>query len=369
MKRYNTHIWVIVILLTIADGCIDRYEIPETIVIPRLVVDGLITNRPGPYTVELYTAYDVNTFINKPNPVTKATVQISDDAGTVETLTEVSPGKYMTAFDGIQGVVGRTYQLSITTEAGHYTSEPQVLADAGELLDLRYEFEEFAVSTSGEEPKPAVNFIIDSKGRPGEQNFFRWRWSAVYETVNNPELKTTWVGKQPVEVANPPACSGYKSAGGKNIQRFDICTCCVCWVYEAGQKAVVSKNSSVVNDQFLNVRVAQIPMDERKFDVRYYFNVDQLSVSQDVYEFWKLVEAQQVGEGSLFQPNSVRVQGNIRSTTNPNEQVLGVFAASGIVSREVFVDRKQIPFAIEVEVVPESCLLGEGATNTKPLFW
>jgi hypothetical protein len=369
VKKNNTYTWLCLIIVIIADGCIDRYEIPEKIVIPRLVVDGMITNKPGPYTVELFTAYDVNTLINKPNPVTKATVQISDDAGNTETLTEVSPGMYMTASDGIQGEIGRSYQLSITTEAGHYSSEPQLLTGGGELLDLRYEFDQFAISSSGGKAEPAVNFFIDAQGIPGQQNYFRWRWSSVYETVNNPELKTIFVGKNAVEVASPPPCSGYQPAGGKNIKRIDICTCCNCWVYEAGKTAVVSKNSSVAEDKFVNVRVANVAMADRRFDVRYYFKLDQLSVSEEVYNFWKLVEAQQLGEGSLFQPNAVRVQGNIRSTTNPNEQVLGVFSVSGIVSREVYVDRKEIPFTIEVETVPESCLLRPGATNTKPLFW
>lgn len=369
VKKNNAYTWLFFIVAILADGCIDRYEIPEKIVVPRLVVDGMITNRPGPYTVELFTAYDINTFINKPHPVSKATVQISDDAGTIETLTEVTPGMYMTATDGIQGVIGRSYQLSITTEAGNYISEPQLLTGGGDLLDLRYEFDQFSISTSGGEAVPAVNFFIDAQGRPGEQNFFRWRWSSVYQTINNPELKTKIVGKPPVEVANPPVCSGYKPGGGINIDRFDICTCCNCWVYEAGKEAIVSKNSSVADDRFVNIQVTSISMEDRKFDVRYYFKLDQLSISEEVYNFWKLIEAQQLGEGSLFQPNAVRVQGNVRSTTNPDEQVLGVFSVSGIVTREVYIDRKEIPFPIEVEVVPESCLLRPGATTTKPLFW
>lgn len=368
MKTNSAYIWLFIALVIVVDGCIDRYEIPETIVIPRLVVDGMITNQPGPYRVDLYTAYDVNTFVNKPHPVEKATVRISDDKGNAETLAEISPGVYMTSIDGLKGIVGRSYQLSIKVGADEYISEPQLLTDAGQLLDLRYEFDQFALSTDDGVAAPAVNFYVDAQGTPGEQNYFRWRWSSVYETINNPELKTRFAGKPPIEIPIPPPCSGYK-ASGLNIVKSDICTCCNCWVYEAGKQAIVSKNSSVQEDRFTNVRVASVAMDERKFDVRYYFKLDQLSVSEEVYNFWKLVEAQQVGEGSLFQPNAVRVQGNIRSTTNPNEQVIGVFSVSSVVSREVFIDRKEVPFPLEVEIVPESCLLRPGATTTKPLFW
>ncbi|HEY0651653.1 MAG TPA: DUF4249 domain-containing protein [Chryseosolibacter sp.] len=356
------------ILVLAADGCIDRYEVPKEIKVAHLVVDGLITNAPGPYQVELFRAFDLNTFINKRISVENAVVQISDDAGNTETLTEVAPGIYQTAVAGIRGVVGRSYQLSVRTESDHYISTPQLLVDGGQIPALRYEFDEFAVLKASKAPEAAVNFFIDSKGTPGEKNYFRWRWSSVYETKNNPELKTREEGRPPRPVPAPPPCSGYRRQGN-GIVRFDICSCCNCWVSEQGSNVTVSKNSSVVNDQFVNVQIASVPMADRKFHVRYYFKVDQLSVSEEVYDFWKLVESQQLGEGSLFQPNAVRVLGNIRSTTKPEEQVLGVFSASGIVSREVFIQREEIPFTIPDEPVRESCLLRPGASNTKPLFW
>lgn len=357
------------LIFLLSDACIDRYDLPQQIVDPKMVVDGLITNRVGPYRVRLSTAYDINTFVNSPNPIRKATVKISDDAGNEETLTEVDAGVYQTAANGIQGVIGRKYQLSISTEQGQYYTEPQELVDPGKIEELNYSFKQNSINQANpDKPQHAVNFTINAKGVEGRSNYFRWRWSSVYELKNNPELKTIEAGKPPQAIPIPPMCSGYKSANG-GIERFDICTCCSCWVYDQSEVAVVSKNTEVGATQFNNIQVAKIPVDVRTFDVRYYIEVDQLSLSEEVYEFWKLIESQQAGEGSLFQPNSVRVRGNVKSITNPSEQVLGVFSVSGIVSQQVFIDRKEVPFPIEVEEVKESCLLYQGAKNVKPLFW
>lgn len=363
------HLWLFLFLVVLSDACIDRYDLPEQIVDPKLVVDGSITNQPGPYQVHLYTAFDVNTFVNNPNPVRNAIVKISDDAGNEETLTEITGGVYQTAPDGIQGVIGRRYQISIVTASGEYYSEPQELRDPGTIDDLRYSFHLNSINQEDpSKPQHAVQFAIDSRGGSEQDNFLRWRWSSVFEIKNSPELKTIQAGKPPVTIPVPPPCSGYKPAL-VGIEKFNICTCCNCWVYEQSEVAMVSKNALINNDKFTNVQVAKIPVDTRNFDVRFYFMVDQLSVSEEVYEFWKLIEAQQAGEGSLFQPNSVRVRGNIKSTTNPDEQVLGVFSVAGLTSRQLFIDRKDVPFPIEVETVAESCQLYQGATNVKPLFW
>ena len=84
MMKYS---WLFLLIFLLSDACIDRYDLPQQIVDPKLVVDGLITNRVGPYRVQLSTAYDLNSFVNSPDPVRKATVKISDDAGNEETLT------------------------------------------------------------------------------------------------------------------------------------------------------------------------------------------------------------------------------------------------------------------------------------------
>ena len=57
-----------------------------------IVVDGLITNDPGPYEVKL----SFSTAVQNPefNPFSGAQVVIMDNEGTSKTLTETSPGIY-----------------------------------------------------------------------------------------------------------------------------------------------------------------------------------------------------------------------------------------------------------------------------------
>ena len=85
----------------------------------KYVIEGNITDQPGPYTVTISqtTAFNVSyTF----QGVGGATVTISDNAGNSETLQEAETGVYKTA--GLSGVEGRTYDLRITVGEKTFTS-------------------------------------------------------------------------------------------------------------------------------------------------------------------------------------------------------------------------------------------------------
>lgn len=60
---------------------------------PKILIEGSISDQPGPYIVSLSQTIDFdqdNTF----PPVIWAGVIIGDDAGNIDTLNEVRPGKY-----------------------------------------------------------------------------------------------------------------------------------------------------------------------------------------------------------------------------------------------------------------------------------
>lgn len=361
------------IVFLVSDACIDRYELPEQLASPHLVVDGMITNLPGPYTVELFVSSDLNTLLNNRVPVTKATVRIADDLGNEETLTEVQTGVYQTSPDGIRGSVGRKYHTVIFIEDREYRSEPQEMFPAGEIKDIEYAFRENVINQNKPgEPQDVLDVQIDSKGDEGEPNLFRWRWSSTYQVKTFPELRTREFGRPPVVLPDPLACSGYVPGPYGTITKVGVCTCCTCWVPEYSSRATVSQNKNVSNGAFNGVFVARVPVDHWRFSVRYHMLIEQFSLSEEAYRFWKLIQSQQEGEGSLFQPNAVMVKGNIHNRADADETVLGFFGVSAVSQKQFFIDRREVPSQIEIknDTVKGSCL-GQfrGSSNQKPIFW
>jgi len=94
----------------------------------RLIIEGNVTNEPGPYFVKITRSISL-TETGKYPTIDDAIVTISDDAGNNETLAPQGNGMYRTA--AMNGAEGRTYTLTVRTEGQTYTAQstmPQQVA-------------------------------------------------------------------------------------------------------------------------------------------------------------------------------------------------------------------------------------------------
>ena len=88
---------------------------------PNIVIEGIVSDAPGPYHVQL--TQTVN--FSDPNifpPVTGASVKITDSTlGITDSLKEVVPGTYVTQ-KLLEGLTGHTYQLYVLSNGQTYTA-------------------------------------------------------------------------------------------------------------------------------------------------------------------------------------------------------------------------------------------------------
>jgi len=129
-------------LLILLSACNDEYDFEFEDQTPLLVVEGKITNQPGPYYVRL--SESIKEVVDPNNsgsskPVSKgidnAQVTLNDDAGNSETLRYIgekpntfSEGDGWYVIENTTGVVGRTYTLSITWNNKNFTAADKMEA-------------------------------------------------------------------------------------------------------------------------------------------------------------------------------------------------------------------------------------------------
>lgn len=356
------------LFLFLSDSCIEPYDFEEHLYTPQLVVNGIITDQPGPYFVYLNVSSPASTDLDIETPVRGADVTIYDDEGNQELLSETKPGQYQTSASGFRGTVGTSYRIEIETDGKRYVSDDQKMLPAGAISNLFAEYEENAINYNDiSKPQDVVRVVFDSKGVNGFPNLFRWRWSGIYEVRTFPELVTKIVDDAVVPAPLP--CSGYVY-DGLGLKAVDICTCCQCWVDEFGTNAHVSKNQFVTNDTFKNILAASLPVTSDRFFFKYHVTLQQLSISEEVYNFWKLIEAQQRGAGDLFQPNNIRIKGNIKNENDPGDEALGVFAVSAVAEKSIFISSSLIKKPMSIDTIKANCQFQyPGSTNIKPPFW
>jgi len=91
-------------------ACTKVVKLPLHTAPMQYVIEGNITDQPGPYLVRIFQTtafYDSNSF----KGITGATVQISDDQGNKEVLVDNGGGNYYTRH--LQGLPGNTYMLNV----------------------------------------------------------------------------------------------------------------------------------------------------------------------------------------------------------------------------------------------------------------
>ena len=362
-------------LFFLVNGCLEQLDIPVITNEPVMVVDGLLTDQPGPYTVKLFWSSPLNKDLDHPNPVAGATVSIWDDQGVSETLHERIPGTYETTEGGIQGAPGRQYQLRITTTDGRqYESATSTLEPVPDIEELSFHFRENVINLNDAgRPHDAFAILVKANALDGASNLLRWRWTGIYHVTTFPQLKqkSVLIDDMPTLVPDPLPCSGYITNEQHDLIYVKPCECCDCYVTEYSNEALISANAFSAGESFNNIQVAQIPADNWRFMDRYYMEVEQMSVSEPVYDFWKLVETQQKGTGDIFQPNVVKIRGNMRSVTNPHEEVFGIFSVSAMAKKSMFIQRNDIPKRVpQIDTLRGDCRHAFfNSTTDKPPFW
>ena len=151
-------------------GCQKVINVDLNVAAPRIVIEGLINDRRGPYGVTITKS---GSYFNQPvlPSVSNANISISDDAGTTETLREVGPGIYLTS--KTRGIPGRTYTLKVISDNREYSGTSTMLShvDIASLKLVKSELERFDFGGNNQnEIHMEIRCVFKD---PDEKNFYR----------------------------------------------------------------------------------------------------------------------------------------------------------------------------------------------------
>lgn len=350
LLAYTVHI---VLAAAWLGSCVKPYQPDTKSIGPVIIVEGMITDQPGPYAVNLSYTTDY-TFASLNYLVRNANVIISDNLGNSEVLKEISPGAYQTAPSGIQGVVGRTYKISIrTTDNKQYVSKPELLKASPPIQKLYYEYKYHPYELTNDRIN-TWDVYLDTKDPESKGDYYRWKWKN-YEAIS--------------------ACYVSENAMDDGYYRGVSC-CSLCWdINQCYSNCISLRSDATINGNVLSRQYIMSVL-FTSFTT-YYVEVEQQALSQGAYNFFNSAQKLIDNTGGIFDAAPLALGGNITCTSNPNEAAFGYFGAAGISVQAIKVDRSTgavgLPVSKKIRIeglatcVP--CINSIYRTPNKPRWW
>jgi len=157
-----TFLTACLIVLLVCPGCKKIIHVNINNVAPQIVIAGVVTDQPGPYTVTISTTVNY-TADNVFPPVSGALVIISVN-GLADTLTETSAGTYTTHF--ITGSPGNTYSLYVAASGHVYTSSS--------TMPQKVPLDSVGYSNSDRSNKKKINGVAYFQDPSGIANYYEF---------------------------------------------------------------------------------------------------------------------------------------------------------------------------------------------------
>lgn len=335
------------VLCLLSGGCIETIDFEVERVGNNLVVDGMITDSPGPYTLKLRRTSGQEKISD---PVSGASIIITDNLGNSEPYYEVSEGTYRLDGTEVTGVPERTYQIEIELHGIlTYRSEPETMPATNAQDSIHYEFDTVeTLSPHGVQIEKDVMRVYKETFVPetGDPLYLKWELQGAYKFTEYdfPDFLN----------APPPACYVTENPRPQSI-----------FLYDGNELAGGRLKTRVMAERELTY----------VFYTRYYANLIQYSITPGAYEYWFQVDQAINQSGTIFDVPPSNANSNIYNVDDPGEKVMGYFHAAAVDTTRFFVTQGDLPFRLSNPCRTPNrphctgCLEIENSSKEPPFYW
>jgi len=315
--RVIKHLTTGFVLLVIA-SCIDPYHPRLTEDQVLLVVNGMITDKPGEHVVEISRSapFDDPAFL----PVKKCVVEVADDQGSTVSYSESSPGIYTAYLDSSFLGINKAYQLYVHTPDGkEFFSEFDTLLACPPINKLYYEVDRRGAAEPGESFN-GIQFFLDVKGSRKESGNLLWKLRETYVYTSSYQIQYLWDGIE--------------------LKRFaPVDSLYTCYFTSPVQEFYAASTRYLNRNELINYPISYVSDQSNKLWEKYSLLVRQYSLTENAFRYWNQLKDQLAGQGGFYETHPYVSDGNIFNVDDPDETVLGFFYASQVKETRIMVDR------------------------------
>jgi hypothetical protein len=238
--------------------------------------------------------------------------------GNIEFFHEAEKGVYTNNSADFQGVVGRSYQLTVAVgDSKTYLSTWEKLPVPLEINSVYAELEYHEVSEGV--TLPGYQFYIDTREVSTDSTYLLWRTESTYKYNSDFQIFFYYDG-----TLHPFS----------NIDSLKTC-----WRTQIDPTLATYSILNTSKGKLNRFPLQFISTEGRELSIRYSALVKQLSLTETAYNYWNSLQQQEKNQGSLYTRQPYQIRGNMHNIENIDEPVLGCFLVAGISKQRIFVDR------------------------------
>ncbi|KAF2079529.1 DUF4249 domain-containing protein [Flavobacterium sharifuzzamanii] len=292
-------------------SCTEQYVYQNQDFEDAMSVEATLTNELKYQEINISRTRLVNDTIKKPESGAKVTVVDSD--GNVFNFDE-KDGKYISVNE-FKVEPNKNYQLKITTKSGKsYISSQQVLTTQNSI-DLEAKMAE-------KDGTQGVQINVKSFDPANTSKYYRYEYEETYK------VQTVYNTTERVELV--PYQGSFKMIIVPAEPNTHIC-------YSTKHSTgIIQTNTKDLTEDRVNFPVRFIDKSNYIIAYRYSILVSQYTQSQAAYDYY-YTSKKMVDSGELLSPNQPGyIIGNIKSTSDSSEKVVGFFEVASVAKKRIF---------------------------------
>lgn len=277
-----------------------------------LVVDGVInTGLNSVTTININRSHNLSDTMSIDAPELNAKAAILSSNGNTYQLTDTgNTGIYKSALLNLDTT--KKYSIIISTSDGHKYASDFVTSKFTWPIDSVYWLQ----------PND-LTIYLDTHDPTNNTRYYRWQYTETWE--HDAQLQTAWYVSNGLII--PTDSETQKS---------------LCWTSDNSPNILLSSTATLNADLIHGFPLITILNPDTKIDKRYSIIVQQYALTQDAYNYWQLIQKTSQTLGSFFDLQPSQLNGNIHSTTNPDEAVIGFMSASSIQQQRIFISNSSL---------------------------
>lgn len=314
MKHFKHIIWLL--MLAFIYACIEPFdftvgESAEKI----LVVEGGISNLTKAHEIKLSYTYALDA--DSANVLSDAQLSIISERGSTESLSSQGNGLYTTR-ENFAGQVGESYKLVIVTGDKRYESSFEELLGAPEVDAVYGKYVQLPNEETNE-VEGGIQFFIDTHDQSLMTSYYRYEWEDVYQII------VPFPSYYEAQIVDDSAIL---------VRRTEPVG--ICYGYDTSSSLIIGTAINSFENQLKEFPIRFISGTSQKLRNRIGILTKQYAVSENAYVYYRKLRENRDASGSLFDIQAGTVVGNMVSTTDDGEVVLGFFEVSGVSERRDF---------------------------------